>query len=83
MAAQHGVYLRRAPDSDVRRANPGFVNDDPRLPRSRRQTQQCPNVDAKPSDFVKATERVYHTKAEASGIVVGVLPTPGMAEEGR
>ena len=30
--------------------------------------------DAKPSDFVKATERVYHTKAEPSGIGVGVLP---------
>jgi uncharacterized protein len=29
--------------------------------------------DAKPSDFVKATERVYHTKAEPSGIGVGVL----------
>jgi uncharacterized protein len=36
---------------------------------------------AKPSDFVKATERLYHNKAEASGIVVGVLPSPGMAEE--
>ncbi|HSZ62729.1 MAG TPA: CocE/NonD family hydrolase [Terriglobales bacterium] len=29
--------------------------------------------DAKPSDFVKATERVYHTKTEPSGIGVGVL----------
>jgi|HubBroStandDraft_1064217.scaffolds.fasta_scaffold00232_11 putative CocE/NonD family hydrolase len=37
--------------------------------------------DAKPSDFVKATERLYHTKAEASGIVVGVLGSPGTAEE--
>jgi hypothetical protein len=37
--------------------------------------------DAKPSDFVKATERVYHTKAEPSGIGVGVLPSPGVAEE--
>ena len=29
--------------------------------------------DAKPSDFVKATERVYHTKDQASGIGVGVI----------
>ena len=36
---------------------------------------------AKPSDFVKATERLYHAKGEASGIVVGVLPSPAMAEE--
>ncbi len=28
---------------------------------------------AKPSDFVKATERVYHTKTEPSGIGVGVI----------
>ena len=31
---------------------------------------------AKPSDFVKATERVYHTPQAASGIVVGVVPQP-------
>jgi uncharacterized protein len=35
---------------------------------------------AKPSDFVKATERVYHTKGEASGIAVGVLRSSGTAE---
>jgi uncharacterized protein len=29
--------------------------------------------DAKPTDFVKATERVYHTKAEPSGVGVGVI----------
>jgi hypothetical protein len=29
--------------------------------------------DAKPSDFVKATERVYHSKGQASGIGVGVI----------
>ena len=29
---------------------------------------------ARPTDFVKATERVYHTPASASGIVVGVVP---------
>jgi predicted acyl esterase len=37
--------------------------------------------DAKPSDFVKATERLYHGKGQASGIVVGVLASPGTAEE--
>ncbi|HEY6763516.1 MAG TPA: CocE/NonD family hydrolase [Candidatus Sulfotelmatobacter sp.] len=36
---------------------------------------------AKASDFVKATERVYHTKGEASGIEVGVLPSARVAEE--
>jgi putative CocE/NonD family hydrolase len=36
---------------------------------------------AQPSDFVKATERVYHAKGQASGIVVGVLRSPGTAEE--
>jgi uncharacterized protein len=36
---------------------------------------------AKPSDFVKATERVYHEKAQASGIGVGVLAAPGAAEQ--
>ena len=36
---------------------------------------------AKPSDFVKATERLYHAKGETSGIVVGVLPSPVMAGE--
>jgi uncharacterized protein len=35
---------------------------------------------AKPSDFVKATERVYHGKGQASGIVVGVVPNPAAAE---
>ncbi len=28
------------------------------------------------ADFVKATERVFHTPKQASGIVVGVLPQP-------
>ncbi len=32
---------------------------------------------AKPSDFVKATERLYHTKEQPSGIVVGVIENPG------
>ena len=31
---------------------------------------------AKSSDFVKATQRVYHTPKEPSGIVVDVLPQP-------
>jgi len=37
--------------------------------------------DAKPSDFVKATERVYHGKANPSGIVVQVMPGAGGAEQ--
>jgi putative CocE/NonD family hydrolase len=31
---------------------------------------------AKSTDFVKATERVYHTKSQESGVVVHVLPNP-------
>jgi putative CocE/NonD family hydrolase len=31
---------------------------------------------AKSSDFVKATERVYHTPQAASAVIVGVLPQP-------
>jgi len=30
---------------------------------------------------VKATERVYHGKGQNSGIVVGVVASPGSAEE--
>ncbi len=52
------------------------------FPLTDRNPQTFVNIpDAKPSDFVKATERVYHTKGEASGIVVGVLASPGAAEE--
>jgi predicted acyl esterase len=52
------------------------------FPLTDRNPQSFVNIpDAKPTDFVKATERVYHVKGEASGIVVGVLPSPGMAEE--
>lgn len=36
---------------------------------------------AKPADFVKATERVYHVKGEASGMGVGVVANPGADEE--
>jgi hypothetical protein len=32
--------------------------------------------DAKPSDFVKATQRVYHAPSQASAIEANVLPTP-------
>jgi putative CocE/NonD family hydrolase len=50
------------------------------FPLTDRNPQTFVNIpDAKPSDFVKATERVYHTKGEPSGIVVGVLPTTGTA----
>jgi putative CocE/NonD family hydrolase len=52
------------------------------FPLTDRNPQTFVNIpDAKPSDFVKATERVYHSKAEASGIVVGVLANPGADEE--
>ena len=52
------------------------------FPLTDRNPQTFVNIpDAKPSDFVKATERVYHTKAESSGIVVGVLPITGLADE--
>jgi uncharacterized protein len=47
------------------------------FPLTDRNPQSFVNIpDAKPSDFVKATERVYHDKGQASGIVVGVVPTP-------
>ena len=52
------------------------------FPLTDRNPQTFVNIpDAKPSDFVKATERVYHGKAEPSGIVVQVLANPGAAEE--
>ncbi|MFZ0735146.1 MAG: CocE/NonD family hydrolase [Candidatus Sulfotelmatobacter sp.] len=45
------------------------------FPLTDRNPQTFVNIpDAKPSDFVKATERVYHSKAEPSGIAVGVVP---------
>jgi putative CocE/NonD family hydrolase len=45
------------------------------FPLTDRNPQTFVNIpDAKPADFVKATERVYHTKAEPSGIGVGVMP---------
>ena len=52
------------------------------FPLTDRNPQTFVNIpDAKPADFVKATERVYHTKAEASGIGVGVLSVGEMAEK--
>lgn len=52
------------------------------FPLTDRNPQTFVNIpDAKPSDFIKATERVYHTKAEPSGIVVQVLTNPGASEE--
>ncbi|MGC2473694.1 MAG: CocE/NonD family hydrolase [Candidatus Sulfotelmatobacter sp.] len=52
------------------------------FPLTDRNPQTFVNIpDAKPSDFIKATERVYHSKAEPSGIVVQVLANPGAAEE--
>ncbi len=52
------------------------------FPLTDRNPQTFVNIpDAKPSDFGKATQRVYRAKGEASGIVVGVLASPGAAEE--
>lgn len=54
------------------------------FPLTDRNPQTFVNIpDAKPSEFVKATERVYHTKEDPSGIVVQVLRDPGSAEEHR
>jgi putative CocE/NonD family hydrolase len=51
------------------------------FPLTDRNPQTFVNIpDAKLSDFVKATERVYHVKGQASGIVVEVLPTPSGSE---
>jgi len=51
------------------------------FPLTDRNPQTFVNIpDAKPSDFVKATERVYHAKGQASGIVVGVLSHSGVEE---
>jgi hypothetical protein len=53
------------------------------FPLTDRNPQTFVNIpDAKPADFVKATERVYHGKGQASGIVVGVVPAVS-AEERR
>ncbi len=42
-----------------------------------RNPQTFVNIpDAKPADFQKATEKIFRTSGEASGIEVGVLPRP-------
>jgi predicted acyl esterase len=52
------------------------------FPLTDRNPQTFVNIpDAKPSEFVKATQRVYRSKEDASGIVVEVLKDPGSAEE--
>jgi predicted acyl esterase len=52
------------------------------FPLTDRNPQTFVNIpNAKPSDFVKATERVYHSKSEASGINVQVMADPGGSEE--
>jgi hypothetical protein len=51
------------------------------FPLTDRNPQTFVNIpDARPADFVKATERVYHAKGQASGIGVGVVAR-GEAEE--
>ena len=51
------------------------------FPLTDRNPQTFVNIPyAKPSDFVKATERVYHTKAQPSGIGVEVVANPGEEE---
>src|SRR5258708_23604115 len=52
------------------------------FPLTDRNPQTFVNIpDAKAANLVKATERVYHTKAEPSGIGVGVLAGAGIAED--
>ena len=47
------------------------------FPLTDRNPQTFINIpDVKASDFVAATERVYHAQGQASGVVVGVLPEP-------
>jgi putative CocE/NonD family hydrolase len=54
------------------------------FPLTDRNPQTFTNIpDAKPSDFIKATERVYHSQEQPSGIMVQVLANPGAAEEHR
>jgi uncharacterized protein len=54
------------------------------FPLTDRNPQTFVNIpDAKPSDFVKATERVYHGTAEPSGIRVLLMESTGEAEESK
>jgi putative CocE/NonD family hydrolase len=51
------------------------------FPLTDRNPQTFMNIaDAKPSDFVKATQRVYRSQAQASGIAVFVLPPAAGAD---
>jgi len=52
------------------------------FPLTDRNPQTFVNIpDAKASDFVKATERVYHTKEQPSGIEVEVVPRAAMTQK--
>jgi len=52
------------------------------FPLTDRNPQTFVNIpDARTADFVKATERVYRSKEQASGIAVQVLQNPGATEE--
>jgi len=52
------------------------------FPLTDRNPQTFVNIPhAKPADFVKATERVYHSKEAPSGLGVLVQASPEMAEE--
>jgi putative CocE/NonD family hydrolase len=45
------------------------------FPLTDRNPQSFVNIpDAQPTDFVKATQRVFHNKTQASGIAINVLP---------
>jgi putative CocE/NonD family hydrolase len=51
------------------------------FPLTDRNPQTFVNIpDAKPADFVKATERIYRSKSQPSGIGVKVLANPGAVE---
>jgi putative CocE/NonD family hydrolase len=51
------------------------------FPLTDRNPQSFVNIpDAKPSDFVKATEHIYHSKTEPSGIVVELVENSGTQE---
>jgi predicted acyl esterase len=52
------------------------------FPLTDRNPQTFLNIpDAKPSDFVKATEHVYHGQGQASGIETNVLLPTGAAAD--
>jgi predicted acyl esterase len=47
------------------------------FPLTDRNPQVFLNIpDAKPSDFVKATQRIYHAPSQFSSIETNILPTP-------